>query len=205
MPGPFTKISLIIAFNTKYFWLNILGEASAGVVNKSFQVTIPANDGVSFLVGGLEQYNQYELIGNFDVQVDFNLIAWPFGNWVSAGIIMPNFTVARYSPGNVDQYIIFFAPDQKWFNVNTSDLQGKLRLNRTGNTVSGYYWQNNGWQLIGSDTNSQFAGPAGGYIGGLSGGSGNPTKTVTAAFNNYRITNAVFPSGLAPLSLLLEN
>lgn len=197
-------------FNHTLFWLNNEGVASSLVDNNRLEISIPANSGSFFSVGGLELYDQFSLKGDFDVQVDFNLLAWPVANGCNAGIISNNFEVCRKSYhdnflGNVEAYLAYFAPGQEHFWVNTSDTSGKLRLKRTGNTIEASYWKSGGWMSIGSHTDPQLGAQATAYIGAYSGGSG-ASETVLAAFDNYQITNKYLGNGAttAILQLLLD-
>jgi hypothetical protein len=201
------------SFNTKYFWLNTPdppdpARPSAAVAHHRLELTVPVNPG-ELASAGLQ--NKSGLVGDFDIQVDFNLLTWPGNNGVIAGIITPWYSIARmnsdFGQGPQDTYWVYFAVEGNspvvWHLVPTSDTSGRLRLHRTGNTISGYYWKDNAWQLIAACTDAQHAEPAvfnvGGYVGNRA------ASQTLVAFDNLRVTNAMFPSGLASLILLLEN
>lgn len=199
------------SYDQDLFWLNTSGVGTAVVQNQQLQVTIPANNGVDFAVAGLE--DQFQLVGDFDIQVDFNLSLWPVPNGVSAGIITPLFMAGRSSfhdnlNGNMNVYVAGFPTLQKMFFVNTADTSGKFRLARIGNTVTAFYWQSGTgtWQKIGSQTDPRLGGPTEGYIGAESGGGGyGPTQTVTANFDNYQIlyTKLKFGNASSPVGALM--
>ncbi|HEY9073031.1 MAG TPA: hypothetical protein VIN67_02765 [Desulfobaccales bacterium] len=206
------------SFNTQYFFLQMSGTPgtpTVAVTSNRLELTVPATTSSTSppAAAGLEPYDIYNLTGDYDIQVDFNLLNWPTPNGVQAGIITPQYEVDRVYydwQGNQDAYFVYFfaetVPGQpNWGHVvPTSDNSGKLRLNRIGNTVSGYYWQNNAWQPIASNTDPQNGGPISFYIGGYAGNRsiGQDTKI---AFDNLKVTNGVFPSSLPPLNLLLGN
>jgi len=197
-------------YNAKYFGLiNNSGESnkpSVAVANNRLELTVP--DSTLFSSAGLQPYANYNLIGDYDIQVDFNLLNWPVNNRVDAGIVTTSYEVTRvymdFGQGSTNAYLVsFIGQTPTGFHwIQPSDTSGKLRLNRTGNTVSGYYWQFNAWQLIASYTKSGYGDPIGFYVGGYVG-----TRTISeitkVGFDNLKVTNAVFPSGSAPLIYLL--
>lgn len=178
-------------YDQELFELINFGVGSATVADQQLQVTIPANDGSSFAVAGLG--DKFDLVGDFDIQVDFSLPTWSSGNGVNAGIVLPNCEVVRNgipAGRNGDQatdVYLFFCSGYNVTLVNTGDQSGKLRLTRTGNTITGSYWLNNSWQAIGSHTDAKLAAPVSGYVGAFSGGYG-PSQTAQATFDNYQIT-----------------
>ncbi len=114
--------------------------------NQQLEITLPADSaGENFYAG---YASKYMLRGDFDLQVDYHLIAWPSNNGVRAGLWIERspytFTVERacygisdgFSPG--DHYTTNFA-DSILLSV-TNDTDGTLRLVRTGTTFEGYYF-----------------------------------------------------------------
>lgn len=104
----------------------------------------------------------FQLRGDFDVQVDFRLITWPFGNGVRMGFgidengIPVHPGVERTSFGQDDYpweprevYTVDF-PDGVHGITGTSDMTGSLRLVRSGATQTGYYYGSGGWVVIGT-------------------------------------------------------
>jgi len=104
----------------------------------------------------------YIITGDFDAQVDYQLINWPVNNQERIGIMVnpPNWSlfgigaVERLSDdgfvsGN-EGYLTHFLNGIT--STPTSDTEGTLRLNRTGNTVTGYYLDGLVWQEIASYT-----------------------------------------------------
>jgi hypothetical protein len=179
------------------------------------ELTVPINPTNG--VAGLENDSGYQLIGNFDIQFDFNLLSWHPDNGLQAGITTQYGLCDLYrantdfGQGTQDAYIVYFAAEQQPNHrdilhvVPTSETSGRLRLNRTGNTISGYYLQNNVWQIIGSHTDAQYGGvPIQFYVGGHVNDHLN-SQITKVAFDNLQVTNVVFPASLPPLGLLLDN
>lgn len=164
------------------------------VVDTHLEVTIPGPINGIF-AGGLEMLN-FQLVGDFDVQVDFNLSAWPANNGVGAGIVSPLFDVRRVANNGQTQETYALGeetyalgvPGIGITNIPTSDMFGKLRLKRIGSTVQGFYWGNNAWQPIGSYTDATLAADTAVYIG-VYGGGFTVQPPLTVAFDNFKITN----------------
>jgi hypothetical protein len=209
------------SFNIKYFWLNNPPfpdptKPLMVVSGNRLELTVPINPTNG--AAGLENLSGYQLIGNFDIQFDFNLLSWPADNGVQAGIITPGNRGVSLSRVNTDfgqgageAYTVYFAAEQQPGHpdivhvVPTSDSSGRLRLNRTGNTISAYSLQNNIWQLIGAHTDAQYSGtPIQFYVGGHVNDHSN-SQITQVAFDNLQVTNVLFPSSLPPLGLLMDN
>jgi TolB protein len=83
--------------------------------------------------------------GDYDVQVDYQLLTWPPGDGVNVGIL------AFFTNGQIDRstqpwgeaYNSFVDPN---FNfVPTEDVAGSLRLVRSGSTTTSYYKHDGVW------------------------------------------------------------
>lgn len=92
-----------------------------------------------------------QLRGDFDIQVDYNLLAWPFANGVRVGLLTGLGATERISLGNFDfvgqpreSYVTDFGGAVSNF-VSTGDLSGKLRQVRSGSTVTGYFFNAGNW------------------------------------------------------------
>ncbi|MBP1607903.1 MAG: hypothetical protein H6Q04_138, partial [Acidobacteria bacterium] len=68
-------------------------------------------------------------------------------------------------------------------HASTSDLTGKFRLTRIGNTYTAYYWGSGGWVLLGSGISTK-TGPADLALAVFA--DGDPT--VSAAVDNFSLT-----------------
>jgi len=129
------------------FW----GSASLGAGSSvsetggSLQMNIPdtATGGLSFTTAvGVVYVPNCTLVGDFDVQVDYQLTTIPSGVFFNHGLLGFAATgtagfggVARnYYPGIGDSYLLSGGG-----RVPTADVSGKLRLQRIGATAQGYY------------------------------------------------------------------
>ncbi len=119
-------------------------------------ITIPADSSADTFYAGI--VSKYALRGDFDIQVDYQLLTWPPDSGVRAGLWIErpptSFTVERVSYSSSDyftkgdHYTTNFA-DSILLSV-TNDTDGKLRLVRTGTAIDGYcYDENSGnWVLL---------------------------------------------------------
>jgi hypothetical protein len=200
--------------NSKYWWAVINGVGpTVEETNQRLEVSIPStailNGGLVFSAG---LSGTYELIGDFDAQVDFDLINWPNTNGMKLGLatILGNVVLQRTSsrPGvgqPREYYILTFFRGVATFDIDTTDTSGKLRLKRTGNTVEGFYWKSNSWELLGSYSHPSLSDPTD-LIMVLSHGNGWLNESVKAAFDNFKITNNQFSaSRLGFLNILLTD
>ena len=133
-------------------------------------------------------------IGDFDVQVDFDALDFPF---ISTGygelrayLLDPgpanSVTIGRRRQFSTDDYIFHQSVDGDYGEItSTADLgheTGKFRLTRVGTLFTAYYWDG-GWQAVGSTTH--FAGPV--VIDLLARNSLNH-PLVRFAYDNFQIT-----------------
>jgi hypothetical protein len=190
-------------YNQDYFDINTIGTGPSAAVNSErLEMNLPAisvtNGSGSY---GCMFITQFGVAGDFDVQVDFNLLTWPTLNG-SAQISANNCEVSRRNFGN-EVYEAWLNGEE--FRVNTSDMTGTLRMKKTGTTIQAFYLGPSGWQLFGSSTNSQFAQATSIFIGSLNypNPGASPTKDIKVAFDNLRITNC--PANMSSiLPLLME-
>jgi hypothetical protein len=123
-------------------------------VNQQLQIEFPgSSSGVAF-GGGL--VSNFLLRGDFDVQVDYRLLTWPFSNGVRLALATEDeYGVERTSFGSQadyphlprEVYLTHFLDGATGFAA-TSDVTGTLRLVRIGATESGYYYSSGDWVLI---------------------------------------------------------
>jgi hypothetical protein len=126
--------------------------------NQELEISIPGTSaGGDF---GCKLASIFLLRGDFDVQVDFRLLTWPFGNGVRMALgidregLLPHPGVERISFGRDDYpgwprevYLTDF-PDGVNGITATGDLTGTLRLVRSGDTQTGYYYSSGAWAAI---------------------------------------------------------
>jgi hypothetical protein len=198
-------------YNHTLFWVNTSGtpnQPAVTVVDEHLQVTI-SGPITGIFAAGLQMTDNLVLAGDFDLQVDFNLVAWPLNSGVGAGIVSPLFDVRRVAADGqegVTETYFFGIPGQGITTVTTGDMSGKLRLKRTGSTVQAFYWVPaiSSWQSIGDPvTDATLAAPTSAYIGIYSRDfTVEPPLTVT--FDNYKIMLPDATAATAGLLLLLE-
>ncbi len=142
-----------------------IGTAGSGVTlfenNQRLEIAFSLNASGSFLA---KQYNsRCRLRGDFDIQVDFQLIDWPNSNGVRVGLSVAgpagNFLVERVSFGHPlvdfpgqprEVYLIDASSAGVQGITGTGNLSGKLRMVRAGATATGYYFSSGGWVPIAS-------------------------------------------------------
>jgi hypothetical protein len=126
--------------------------------NQQLELMIPcSSSGGDF---GVKLASNFLLAGDFDVQVDFRLLTWPFGSGVRLGLGMdqdfylPHPGVERISFGQSDypgwprEAFLTDFPDGVHGITATDSALGSLRLVRSGDTQTGYYLDDGGWVAI---------------------------------------------------------
>jgi len=168
--------------------------------NQTLIVTLPANslnDPITQgFLGGLSSV--CVLRGDFDMQVDYNLLLWPVSSGVRVGIRFtqnPGHAVERVGWGPAEalslprQVYLTDFEDRVQGITGTSDLNGTLRMVRTGNLLTGYYRSSAGWALIHTGSTQDQAGDV---TFGPSVWSGNDVfgvQTTKVGFNNFAVTS----------------
>lgn len=112
--------------------------------------------------GAYLRSNGCTLRGDFDVQVDFDLLDWPAGSGARAGLYVYESSASAcevrrvsYSDGEFPEttarevYTTWYL-DRQGDIVPTSDRHGKLRLVRVGNLMTAYYLSDSGWATVGA-------------------------------------------------------
>lgn len=138
------------------------GGVTVAETNGRLEISIAATaNGITF-GGGYE--SQMKLSGDFDLQVDYELLEWPYANGVRVGLgVSPMnsaYLVERISFGNPstgdypyahsrDNYLSDSSVAGVVFGT-TDDLSGTLRITRTGRLISYYYYGDSDWELISS-------------------------------------------------------
>jgi len=140
-------------------WAPVLYGSGAQIaeVNQELQFTMASDSsGTEF---GARLVSLFLLRGDFDIQVDFSLLEWPHYNGVRTAIglthsLYDDYGVERSSLsaseplGAQEVYAADFGP---LVLVPTQDLTGKLRLVRSGDTQTGYYYDAGEWISILTD------------------------------------------------------
>jgi hypothetical protein len=143
------------SINPDFWTVDLFGSGpQLAEADQELQIVFPsASSGVAF-GGGL--VSNFLLRGDFDVQVDYRLITWPFSNGVRLALaIEEEYGVERTSFGSQSDYphlprevyLTHFSDGATGFTA-TSDVSGTLRLVRVGATETGYYYSAGDWVLI---------------------------------------------------------
>jgi hypothetical protein len=114
---------------------------------------------ITFFVGasgnqfGAGYQSKWALKGNFDAQVDYELIDWPAGNGVRVGLVPTWWSIERDSWGPEGQTPAEGYCMNSYFGhqgiIYTSDVSGSLRVVRSGSLVTSYCKRGDGsWQTI---------------------------------------------------------
>jgi hypothetical protein len=101
------------------------------------------------------------LAGDFDIQVDYSLLAWPLGSGVRLGLVVgadgaapaghmerASFTQEECGRYPCEVYAAHMSGGLA--TISTTDTQGSLRMVRAGSTLTAYARIGVSWQLIGS-------------------------------------------------------
>lgn len=128
-------------------------------INQRVEVEMAADANGAIFWGGYQTIGIYG--GDLDVSVSYRLLDWPVRNGVRVGLALVSpeasqsfWTMERVSGGWVEQFGDAFLTDYNaslGVVVSTTDTAGALRIARTGNTISAWYWSNGDWQLIRSE------------------------------------------------------
>jgi hypothetical protein len=173
-------------------------------------ITIQSNAAYATVDGEVKYVRSaFVLPGDFDIQVDYNVLAGPGSDYwylhliaAAAGGDDPNddlhFQVRRkYNSGH---YYAKVSKDVGGWNSETNeataDTSGTLRITRVGNEFTAFAWTGGTWDPIGSpetviDLDAKKMEPAFRWFSG----SGNPTMTAT--FDNFVVNSGSieWPSG----------
>jgi len=123
-------------------------------VNQQLEIALPGtSSGADF---GARLVSEFVLRGDFDLQVDFRLLDWPFSNGVRLALaIVGEYGLERTSFGSQadypswprEVYLTDFADGVHGITA-TEDVTGTLRLVRTGATQTGYHASAGQWVAI---------------------------------------------------------
>ena len=143
------------------------------------------------------QYDQIEvhwgtncnLVGDFDVQADYQLLEWPGANGVQTTLASfdatnPIFAI-RESQTFGEQYSAWIP--QAFTSQPTNDLAGTLRLQRLGGTAIASYLSSVNWVPIASGPTT--TSPASITLGASSGMQRFTHQEVKIAWDNFRINS----------------
>lgn len=121
--------------------------------NQRIEVAIPGSSSGPIFSATLR--TRFLLRGNFDVQVDYQLLQWPYSNGVRtslkadfpSNVERTSFGAGEYPELPREVYYTYFADDLQGV-VETGDAGGTLRLVRSGDISTGYFRAEGEWVLI---------------------------------------------------------
>lgn len=183
---------------------------SLAEANQRLEMTVPANSSGDDFAAWFDSLCQ--LRGDYDIQVDYALLTWPNANGVRVGLSDSNAVMHRVSsgiqpndyPGGPDLYMtIFDTADHVVGITPTSDLSGKLRLQRVGSTINSYYFNSDAWVLNASNSGSTYAEDNHFALGAWSADSVFTDQDVKVAFDNLIINsgNLVCPADIPSVTI----
>ena len=143
-----------------------VGGPAVNEINQRLEIFFPWNSAGEYFGAGYS--SKCLLRGDFDIQVDFSLLDWPSveqlgtGNGVRIGLAVGEgeswWSVQREGYGSLtfdfpgyprEVYACDFAGSVEGI-APTGDMSGKLRLVRSGNTLTGYYFNSGSWVNVAS-------------------------------------------------------
>ncbi len=139
---------------------NVVGTGpSLSETNQKLEIYFPSfSNGSAF---GAGYSSVCKLRGDFDVQVDYELLLWPFANGVRVGLAAANLgspaavertnfsaNISNDVPGWPREVYLAHFSDGVNGITESADFAGKLRLVRTGDQLTGYYFASGGWVPI---------------------------------------------------------
>lgn len=190
-------------YNTRLWKLGYQGTGTtATIANNQLEVSVGGGGYAGFTGVG------FTLIGDFTMTADYTLINWPASNGTQLTMGTFNkspaelFQVGRACtnsgpPAYLDVELFFtYILDNPTPAYTTGSSPGTLKMVRTGNTMTGSYWNGSSWTQIGSPTTDDSLGTPVAVILAIgpfaNNYSGIPAK---AAFSNIQITyNTLGPS-----------
>jgi hypothetical protein len=139
------------------------GSAAVAETNQRLEILIPANSFISLsnssaVIAGITSTCQFR--GDFDFQVDYQLLNWPSSNGVSLVLTASREPTAekhlksfqnteRLSLPDLPRDVYATDFDDGLHKVNaTSDMSGKLRMVRSNSTITGFYYSSGSWVPI---------------------------------------------------------
>ncbi len=176
-------------------------------------LTIQSNALYGSISGGeLYLRSAFNLSGDFDVQIDFDISAGPStGDWYlqflacdSAGNVSPSsdyhFQIRKQYAGT-HQYATTAYDSSGWTTpdtANSADTSGKFRLTRVSNVFTGYYWTGSTWAEVGNETIADLSGDNIELCFQFRSLTGDPT--LTATFDDLVINSGTvtWPTGNHP-------
>jgi hypothetical protein len=162
------------------------GGPTLAETNHRLEITLPADSEGNEETGG-DFYSWYtsacQLHGDYDMQVDYQLLAWPSVNGVVVGLGDDRVALERVSSGAYNDYDtdgeIYWTStslNDTFFLIgdiiSTSDPSGKFRLQRVGDTINTFYYGSDAWLPVASYSDPAYAEDTPFYLEAWTGGQG---------------------------------
>jgi hypothetical protein len=139
--------------------------------------------------GGSGMGFNFKITGDFEMKVDYTLVNWPSDNYERVGLNASSFGAVERSqhPGWFGESYVnhFSALGDGVYTAGTTDLSGTLRMLRSGNTVTGSYWNGSDWTVIREYTGLALTNET--FVG-FSIWNGYASVPVKVAFDNFYIS-----------------
>ncbi len=182
------------------------GGPAAVETNQRLEITLPANSaGAKFSAA---YYSACLLRGDFDIQVDYQLLTWPTTNGVRISLSTTMANMERVSfgsqndfAGGPEVYLADFAGTVMGTTTASGGL-GKLRLQRVGTTVTGFYFMNDGWVAAASKSDPTYSQDTAFALGSWSHDPIFANQEVKLAFDNLTINAGELVC--APVSVTID-
>lgn len=142
-------------------------------------------------------YNTHWVDGDFDVQVDFNIVNGPATNdwytWMrfwgrdSNDLFITGYAGMRYRSSAKSYFASFY--NSGWTgetNTGTADTSGKFRFYRNGNIIYSQYWNGASWTTM--DSEDYGAAPEVVMLFEVGSSNGNPN--VQVKYDNFKVNSA---------------
>ena len=136
-----------------------IGGPTVAETNQRFEIAFPPDSSGDFIAG--VYYGTCAFRGDYDVQVDYQLLDWPARNGVRMGLLM---TAPPWTGNDLGVVRISFSyelnfpgfPPEAYLigeggvlhMTPTGDTSGKLRAVRVGDVATGYYYSGGAWVPI---------------------------------------------------------
>lgn len=137
------------------FWWTASAATGSSLAEQNGRLEM--TQGPSSAVPAADLLFNFTITGDFDAQVDFELLNWPADNHERLGLRTNVGTLERIS----DNRFVSSADGEGYLTdingvitaVPSTDASGRLRFHRVGSTVTGSFWNGSDWTVVGSSTN----------------------------------------------------
>jgi WD40-like Beta Propeller Repeat len=141
-------------------------------------------------------FTRCDLAGDYDMQVDYNLVTWPHlgGFYATLTSYFGNSSVGRasvavpWAPSWHDEQVVSWATDSN-ASFATTDLSGTLRMVKKNGLIVGYIRDGEGWRPVGSGHSSTDS-DVGFQLNSQAAQFGHLDGAV--AYDNFRLSSGTF-------------